>query len=140
MGLCVVSWRGVSIVPGEVTGPVLRLDEPLSFWGGFDPTNGTIIDVHHPQRGHSVAGQIVVISGTRGSAGTPGCIAEAIRRDVGPLGFVVARPDVNLATGVAVANALYQRVCPILKLDGEAFALAGQQTRLTISGDQVAAA
>ena len=29
-------------------GPVLSLDEPLSFWGAFEPRTGVIIDVHHP--------------------------------------------------------------------------------------------
>ena len=34
---------------GMAQGPVLLLDEPLSFWGAFDPRSGTIIDIHHPQ-------------------------------------------------------------------------------------------
>jgi len=30
------------LVPGEASGEVLALDEPLSFWGGLDPETGTL--------------------------------------------------------------------------------------------------
>ena len=40
----------VTLVPGSAAGPVLRLDEPLSFWGGLDSATGTIIDRLHPQQ------------------------------------------------------------------------------------------
>ena len=37
-------------------GPVVVLDEPLSFWGAFDTKTGIILDVHHPQRGACLTG------------------------------------------------------------------------------------
>ena len=30
----------------EAQGPVLVLDEPLSFWGAFEPRTGVILDVY----------------------------------------------------------------------------------------------
>ena len=62
-----------------VEGPVLILDEPLSFWGAFEPRSGVILDVHHPQRGACLAGTIVLMRETKGSGSAPGGIAEAIR-------------------------------------------------------------
>ena len=53
--------------PGIAQGPVLLLDEPLSFWGAFDPRSGIIIDIHHPQRGQSLNGKILMMLESRGS-------------------------------------------------------------------------
>lgn len=100
-------------------GTVLRLDEPLSFWGGLDPATGTIIDQAHPQAGSSMAGRVVAMPGSRGSSGTPGVLGEAIRAGVGPDALVITKADVNLLAGVMVAEALYGIVCPVLLVDAE---------------------
>ena len=62
------------LVEGHASGEVLFLEEALSFWGGFDPELGEIIDVHHPQAGKKVKDRILVIPASRGSAGTPACV------------------------------------------------------------------
>jgi predicted aconitase with swiveling domain len=35
--------EAITLVPGAASGAPLELAEPLSFWGGFDATTGTII-------------------------------------------------------------------------------------------------
>lgn len=92
---------------GSTTAPAIRLDAPLSFWGGFDPASGQIIDRAHPQAGASLAGKVVIMPGSRGSSGTPGVLAESIRRGTGPAGLIVEKADVNLVAGAIVAAALY---------------------------------
>ena len=105
---------------GTAKGPVLVLSEPLSFWGAFDPRTGVIVDTHHPQCGVCVADRILLLPETRGSGGTPGGIAEAIRRGTGPLGIILIKPDVNLAIGAAVASSLYGKYCPVVAVtEGE---------------------
>jgi uncharacterized protein len=99
---------------GVAQGPVLVLTEPLSFWGAYDPRTGCIVDTHHPQSGLYLAGHILLLPETRGSGGTPGGIAEAIRRGKAPLGIILMNPDINLAIGAAVAARLYGTTCPIL--------------------------
>ena len=89
---------------GAAHGPVLVLTEPLSFWGAYDPRTGCIVDTHHPQSGQCLAGHILLLPETRGSGGTPGGIAEAIRRGTAPLGIILITPDINLAIGAAVAD------------------------------------
>lgn len=101
------------------SGTVLRLDEPLSFWGGLDPATGTILDQAHPQAGSSMAGKVVAMPGSRGSSGTPGVLGEAIRAGVGPAALVITKADVNLLAGAMVAEALYDIVCPVLLVDAE---------------------
>ena len=105
--------------PGAAAAEALVLDESLSFWGGFDAQTGVIIDQHHPQRGVCVAGRFLVLPASRGSAGTPAGIAEAIRRGVGPAGIALSTPDVNVAVGAMVAAALYGVDVPVVVIGDE---------------------
>ena len=104
------------LIEGSAEGNALRLDETLSFWGGFDPMNGEIIDVHHPQHGQRVGGSVLFIPESRGSAGTPGGIAETLRNGSGPAAMVLGKPDVNIGVGALVANRLYGLSVPVLEL------------------------
>jgi predicted aconitase with swiveling domain len=66
------------MVAGEASGEVLRLDEPLSFWGGLDPTTGRIIDRRHPQVGESVADRVLVMpSGRVPVAAAASCVKRS---------------------------------------------------------------
>jgi predicted aconitase with swiveling domain len=104
------------LIAGSARGPAMVLDDTLSFWGGFNPVNGEIIDVHHPQYQQLVGGKILCIPGSRGSAGTPGGIAETLRNGSGPLAFVLAERDVNISVGTLVANRLYDLEIPVLEV------------------------
>jgi predicted aconitase with swiveling domain len=97
---------------GEAEADVLRLDEPLSFWGGFDPLTGIILDNNHPQKGQHVTGRALVMPATRGSGGTPGGIAEAIRNGSGPAAIIMREGDINVMVGAAVAQQLYKPRVP----------------------------
>ncbi len=104
------------LIPGEASGRALVLDDTLSFWGGFDPVTGEIIDVHHPQFGQRVGASILFIPESRGSAGTPGGIAETLRIGSGPHAFVLGERDVNISVGTLVANRLYDMDVAVLVL------------------------
>jgi uncharacterized protein len=107
---------GRVLIEGVATGSSLVLDEPLSFWGGFDPADGRIIDVHHPQYDRQVTDSILFIPQSRGSAGTPGGIAETLRNGSGPRAFVLGERDVNIGVGVLVANRLYDFSVPVIQI------------------------
>jgi len=102
------------LIPGRASGEALVLDDTLSFWGGFDPAKGEIIDVHHPQFGQRVGARVLFIPESRGSAGTPGGIAETLRNGTGPHAFVLGERDVNIGVGTLVANRLYNMDVPVL--------------------------
>ena len=110
------------LIEGEAVGPALVLEETLSFWGGFDPSRGEIIDIHHPQFRQRVGGSILFIPQSRGSAGTPGGIAETLRNGSGPAAFVLAKRDVNIGVGALVANRLYELNIPVLEISIEQMA------------------
>lgn len=121
--------------PGAAQGDVLALDEPLSFWGAFDPRDGVIIDANHPQRGQCIAGKVLMMVRTRGSGTAPGGMAEAIRLLTAPAAIILVEPDVNLAVGAMVANELYGRSCPILAVDAEAYRQLRQAKSLRVTSD-----
>lgn len=108
--------------PGSANGTMLVLSEPLSFWGGFSPVDGRIIDRAHAQAGESIAGRVLALPGSRGSAGTPGGVADALRRGVGPAAIVLLSPDVNITIGAQVADRLYGTQTPVVTLSTADFA------------------
>ncbi len=120
---------------GTAEGAVLLLDEPLSFWGGFDPRTGIIIDVHHPQRGQCLKDKILMMLESRGSGSAPGNLAEAIRLGTAPAAIILVQPDINLAIGTRVAQTLYGKTCVIITVSAPTFSELSKHTYLHISHD-----
>lgn len=125
------------LIAGVASGPALVLDETLSFWGGFDPQRGEIIDVHHPQYRARVGGAVLFIPASRGSAGTPGGIAETLRNGSGPRAFVLGERDVNIGVGVLVANRLYGLDVPVVRIPAQRMRTIGRGERVSIDRNGV---
>jgi predicted aconitase with swiveling domain len=102
------------LVEGTARGEVVFLDEPLSFWGGYDPETGAIIDAAHPQHGSSLAGKIVVMDHGKGSSSSSAVLAESLRLGTGPAAIVLGEPDQIVVTGALVARLLYDVQCPVV--------------------------
>jgi uncharacterized protein len=107
------AFGAATLVPGVASGPVLRLDEPLSFWGGLDSATGKIIDRLHPQRGATVAGRVLMMPGGRGSSSGSATLAEALRLGKGPAAILMLERDAIVVVGAMVAAELYGLVCPV---------------------------
>jgi predicted aconitase with swiveling domain len=103
----------------DVHGRALVLVEGLSLWGGMDPATGELIDAHHPQRGASLTGRIVVMPSGRGSSSSASVLAEAVRAKTAPAAILLGEPDLILDIGSAVAQELYGIVVPVLVLDAK---------------------
>ena len=109
------------LVAGSAEGPVMALDEPLSFWGGLDPETGLIIDHHHPQVGQSVSGSILVMHAGRGSSSASSVLAEAIRLRTAPSAIVLREVDEIIVIGAVVADELYGVATPVVVVDEATF-------------------
>jgi predicted aconitase with swiveling domain len=103
----------------EVT--ALVLEEPLSLWGGVDPSTGAVIDAHHPQRGANVRGRVLVMASGRGSSSSASVLAEAVRAGTAPAAIVLGEPDLILSIGAAVAEELYGVRVPVVVLPPPVF-------------------
>ena len=135
IGFGAMAERPQVLVAGTATGEVLRLDEPLSFWGGVDPVTGQITDLRHPQAGHTVAGRILVMPFGRGSSGGSSVIAEGIRAKTAPLAVLLLEPDEIITLGSIVADELYGEPIPVVVLDEEEHAALRTGDRATVGYD-----
>jgi len=121
-------WR--TLFAGSARGRALRLDEPLSLWGGMDPATGRVIDRRHPQAGQDVGGRVFSMPSGRGSSLSSSVLAEAVRAGTAPAAVVLLEPDSIVALGAVVAAELYGRRVPVVVVDEGTY-------RAIRSGDQV---
>ncbi len=116
--------RGRVLVDGAGEGPLLRLSEPLSFWGGVDPLSGNIIDVRHPQHGASIAGRVLALPAARGSSSSSSVLLELVAQQKAPAAILLGEADAILALGAVVAREMGWVPPPVLELS------APEQARL----------
>lgn len=117
-----VTLRGRVLVAGEGAGIALRLDEPLSLWGGLNPQTGEIIDRRHPQSGAIVTGRVLVMPSGRGSSSASSILLECVRLETAPAAILLgSETDGIITLGAVVAQELYHRAPPVLLLDEHAY-------------------
>ncbi len=116
-------FEALSLFSGEAgsitTGDALVLEEPLSFWGGFDLDTGSICDHSHPQFGTVLTNKVLVMRSGRGSSSASSVLAESIRSGLGPVAILVKDPDPILALGAIIAAELYGVYCPVAAVADE---------------------
>jgi uncharacterized protein len=113
--------EGRVLVEGSATGAAVVLEEPLSLWGGLDPSTGEIIEAGHPQRGEVVTGRILVMPSGRGSSSSATVLAEAIRAGTAPAGIVLGEPDDIIVIGALVAAELYGNAIAVVVASQEEY-------------------
>lgn len=127
--------RGRILAPGTASGAALRLDEPLSLWGGLDPATGRVIDPHHPRHGDELSGRVLLMRAARGSSSSSSVLAEAVRSRHAPAAILLGEPDLILAVGSVVAAELYGRRVPVLVLPPTELAEIGEGEPVAVHDD-----
>jgi len=124
------------LVAGTASGTVLKLGEPLSLWGGLEPTTGEITDRRHPQSGTIVTGRILVMPSGRGSSSASSILLEAVRLNTAPAAIITAEIDGILALGSVVARELYSNALPLLVVNSDDYTRLhdGQQVSIGVDG------
>lgn len=128
------------LLPGEAAGKVLKLDEPLSFWGGLDASTGEVIDRRHPQSGATIAGTVLVMANSRGSSSSSSVLAEALHNGTGPYAIVLTSRDPMVVLGAHVAFELYGIGCPVVVVDKDSMAALQSGTAVAIGADGLSVA
>ena len=108
--------KGRVLIDGEGEGPLLRLSEPISFWGGVDPATARLTDPRHPQHGVSIAGTVLALAATRGSSSSSAIMLELMARGLAPAALLLGEPDAILALGVIVGREMGYKPIPVLEL------------------------
>jgi len=121
------------LIDGSATGKVLKLAQPLSFWGGVNPTDGTITQPVHPDFGAGVADKILVLPGMIGSSSSSAIMLELINAGVAPAALIMADIDAILALGVIAGTELGLPALPVLQSAVDAFE-TGQQAEISSGG------
>jgi len=129
--------KGSVLVHGAARGPILVSDTGLSFWGGVDPKTGEVIDKHHPLLGSNISGHVLAIPSGRGSCSGSGALLELILNDCAPAAFLFSEAEDILTLGVLVAEALFQRSLPILRITRSDFKTLSQSSYAVVAGDQL---
>ncbi len=109
--------RGRVLVAGDGEGALLRLQAPISFWGGVDPRTGRISDPRHPDYGVELKDRVVWIESTIGSSSSSSILLELIRGDVAPAALLLGAADPILALGAIVAREMGHGETPLVECD-----------------------
>jgi predicted aconitase with swiveling domain len=119
------------ILAGTASGPVLRLDRPLSFWGGVDPASGDLIAP--PRR--SIAGTVLMLPDTIGSSSSSAVLLELLRNGRAPAALVLDRIDAILGLGILAAAEMGWPTIPLLVLASAAQRRFEQGALVEIAAD-----
>ena len=111
-----MNWQSEVLIEGAAQGSVLRLDEPISFWGGIDPTTSQVILAGHPQYGQQIADTILVIPSMIGSSSSSAIMLELIYKGIAPRALVLGGRDAILPIGVVVAGQMRWKTMPVVTL------------------------
>jgi uncharacterized protein len=126
---------GRLVVGAEAVGPLVVLQEPVSFWGGVDDETGEIIDGHHPQRGTCLARSALLMGATRGSSSSSSTFLECIRRGTAPAVLLLTVADPILVVAVAAAWEIYGHGPSVVVLPGAPDVAGVAVVRVDTAGD-----
>ncbi|HEX3498529.1 MAG TPA: DUF126 domain-containing protein [Stellaceae bacterium] len=116
--------RGTVLIDGAAEGTLLRLVEPISFWGGVDPATSRLTDPRHPQHGVAIAGTVLALAALRGSSSSSAIMLELLARGIAPAALLLGEPDAILSLGIIVGREMGYKAIPVLAL------AAAEQARL----------
>jgi predicted aconitase with swiveling domain len=123
------------VIWGSARGKVLRLDGPISFWGGVDPATGRLTEASERYAGESVAGRIMMIPETRGSSSSSAVLLELIHGRHAPAAIVLGAVDAILGLGILVAREMKWPAPPLFVLPRERQAVFCDGDRVEIGDD-----
>jgi predicted aconitase with swiveling domain len=128
--------QGRPLVEGTAAGEALKCNEPLSFWGGYDHRDGTIIDRRHPLNGRSACGKILELPFTRGSSTTTAVLVESVKAGTAPAAVICTRVDAFLSLAAIVADEMYGKRVPVVLVSEKDFEVlkTGQQIEILADG------
>ena len=127
------------IVPADAKANVIACREGLSFWGGVDPDTGTVIDAHHPLRGQSLAGKIVLMPTSRGSCSGSGVLLQLALNGKAPAALIFREDEEVLTLGALIARAMFDKTIGVARLPAADYAALSHQPSAHLKGTSLTA-
>lgn len=125
------------LIEGDAQGRVLRLDAPISFWGGVDPETSEICLAGHPQHGQRIAGTMLVIERLIGSSSSSAVMLELLYRGLAPKALILGQADAILPIGALVAGQMGWTACPVVVIAQPLRLQTGDQINLNMASLQL---
>jgi predicted aconitase with swiveling domain len=133
----VTELRGDALVAGKGAGTILRIDSPISFWGGVDPKTALISDPRHPRHGECLTGRVVAIAELRGSSSSSAVLLELVHARIAPAAILLRDTDAILALGALVAREMGYGDLAMVKMARDDFALLSEGRHAHVEGPRV---
>lgn len=89
---------------GFAEGPLLISQQPISFFGGVDPSTGVIVEKNHSLVGVSLCKRILAVPSSKGSTVGSYVIYGLAKRGVAPLGIILGREDGIISAGTILSG------------------------------------
>ncbi|MFJ7727737.1 aconitase X swivel domain-containing protein [Neobacillus sp. NPDC097160] len=115
---------GRVLVRGEADGEVCGTRDRISFWGGYDPATGKVVDRHHSLCGETLTSKIFVLPKGKGSSTGSYVLLDAMVSGNAPAGIILNKVDEIISLGVIVCEEFFDKKIPIVVLEDEDFSLA----------------
>jgi cis-L-3-hydroxyproline dehydratase len=122
----------VVLVDGAASGPVRAARDMLSFWGGYDPTTGVVIDRRHSLCGTRLAGSVFVLPHGKGSSTGSAVLLDALILGNAPAAILLNSVDEIIALGAVVFEEFFGATMPVGVLGDADFAVALDADRIEI--------
>ena len=92
------------ISKGGAEGEALVSEQPISFYGGVNPENGTVIEKGHPLEGKNIAGKILVFPNGKGSTVGSYTLYRLKKNGTAPAAMVNRETDAIVAVGAIISE------------------------------------
>ena len=96
--------KGRIIYKGKVEGEALTTCQPISFYGGVDPTTGIIIEKGHELQGINVRDKILVFPQGKGSTVGSYTLYRLKKNCVAPAGMINRECETIIAVGAIISE------------------------------------
>ena len=125
-------WQGRRIVKGQAAGPALMSATPLSFLGDLDIATGRVVGQASDLQGQSIAGAVLVLRATRGSAGAWRFLYQLRRSGTHPVAIVLeGMPDPSVVQGAILSD-----IPVVANIPPDLRATIAPGTRLVVDGER----
>ena len=96
--------RGRSVVKGRAKGVAMVTSHPVSFFGGVDPDEGTIVEAGHDLVGRSITGKVLVFPRGKGSTVGSYVLYAMKKKGTAPAAIINLETEPIIAVGCALAE------------------------------------
>ena len=96
--------KGRIIMKGKTKAIALVTTQPISFYGGVDPTNGIILEKGHELQGECVKGKILVFPTGKGSTVGSYTLYRMKKNGNAPAGIINKECETVIAVGAIISD------------------------------------